>query len=61
MGLLPSKVIREIFFKGGDLSSHPINDKMRRTVVEEGRGLLDSPTDMWYENPICAQDKHGLR
>ena len=43
MGILPSGVMGEIFGNGGDLSSHPINNKMRRVVVEEGRNLVGSP------------------
>ena len=39
MELLSSEVIeqkiRELFPKVGDLSSHPVNDKMRRMVVKK--------------------------
>ena len=43
MGILPSGVWGEVFGNGGGLSSHPIDNKMRRMVVEEGRNLVGSP------------------
>ena len=43
MGILPSGVLGEVFGNGGGLSSHPIDNKMRRMVVEEGGNLVGSP------------------
>ena len=43
MGILPSGVMGEVSGNGGGLSSHRIDNKMRRMVVEEGRNLVGSP------------------